>query len=164
MPASSTTTWTLSTSKPRTTFLEVVRKLEPHYFQYSSLKVGGRSAWGDLRDHSSQSSGEFPTILWPSLLSLIQALNRTSWFESVEGQECNSHIQRIMNSRYFFLAKDNRLKSYYIWRMSPTALAWVRKTVWFICTARFNHFTHVHFPLTGTYSCSGMPLWSSPWP
>ena len=26
--------------------------------------------------------------------------------------------------------------------MSPTALAWVRKTVWFICTARYLHLYH----------------------
>jgi len=52
------------------------------------------------------------------LLSL-RALNRTGWFESVEGQECNSNVQRIMNNR-----------------MGPRTLSWVRRTVWFICTAR----------------------------
>ena len=33
-------------------------------------------------------------------ITFIQALNRTGWFESVEGQECNSNVQRFMNSRY----------------------------------------------------------------
>ena len=33
-------------------------------------------------------------------MAFVQALNRTGWFESVEGQECNSNVQRFMNSKY----------------------------------------------------------------
>ena len=88
-----------------------------------------------------------------------QALNRTGWFESVEGQECNSNVQRIMNNRYHCLISHDvpihditifssaqRFHGCYSLRMGPRTLSWVRRTVWFICTARLNHFTHVHFP------------------
>ena len=61
--ASSTTTWTLSTSKSTTTrtttLSKLVRNIEPHNFQYRSSQVGGCGAGGHLRDHPSQSSGEF---------------------------------------------------------------------------------------------------------
>jgi len=58
-------------------------------------------------------------VICAIILLSLRALNRTGWFESVEGQECNSNVQRFMNSR-----------------MSPRTLAVVRKIVWFICTAR----------------------------
>jgi len=58
-------------------------------------------------------------IICAIILLSLRALNRTGWFESVEGQDCNSNVQRFMNSK-----------------MSPGTLAVVRKSVWFICTAR----------------------------
>jgi len=58
-------------------------------------------------------------VICSIILLSLRALNRTGWFESVEGQESNSNIQRMMNSR-----------------MRPSTLNVVRKIVWFICTAR----------------------------
>jgi len=53
-----------------------------------------------------------------SALLTLRALNRTGWFEPIEG-ECTSRVQRRMNSA-----------------LSPTALAVLNKAVWFVCTAR----------------------------